>query len=287
MQGVREKASRGTPDFPLNIYKFKTETVNVTYHWHPEIELVYLEKGEFTVTVNGESFEAGEGDIILVNGGELHSMHRSGVEVCFHSVVFYPELLDFANKNPFQRHVLEPLKKGRLCMPRRISPEKECYPKLKKQFMRVATAKKSDFPYAEQIIALYEFLLVLYKEGLLLSSESERADRDDIEVIKQTIAYIDEHISEKITLKELADCVNMSEKYFCSFFSKKTGSTPIDFVNRLRIEKACEMLKMHKTSVTDAALETGFESLSYFIRRFKRQMGLSPSQYKKQNSKKG
>ncbi len=283
MQGVREKASRGTPDFPLNIYKFKTDTVNVTYHWHPEIELVYLEKGGFTVTVNGECFEASEGDIILVNGGELHSMSSRGAEVCFRSVVFYPEILDFANKNPFQRCVLEPLKKGKLCMPRRISSEHTCYPKLKKQFLRVVSAKKDDFPYAEQIIALYEFLLVLYKEGLLLSSESERAERDGIEVIKQAIAYIDEHISEKITLKELADCVNMSEKYFCSFFSKKTGSTPIEYVNHLRIEKACEMLKTHKMSVTDAALETGYESLSYFIRRFKKQMGVSPSQFKKQN----
>ncbi|MBQ5816375.1 MAG: helix-turn-helix transcriptional regulator [Oscillospiraceae bacterium] len=285
MQGTREKASRGTPDFPLNVYKFRTDTVNVTYHWHPEIELVYIEKGGFTVTINGESFEACEGDIILVNGGELHSMHRQGVEVCFRSVVFYPELLDFANKNPFQRYVLEPLKKGRLCMPRRITSEDECYQKLKKQFLRTVSARKNDFPYAEQIISLYEFLLVLYKEGLLFSSESERAERDGVEVIKQAIAYIDEHISEKITLKELADSVNMSEKYFCSFFSKKTGSTPIEFVNHLRIEKACEMLKMHKTSVTEAALETGFESLSYFIRRFKRQMGVSPSQYKKQNLK--
>ncbi len=287
MQGIREKASRGTPDFPLHIYKFRTDTVNVIYHWHPEIELVYLEKGEFTVTVNGESFEAHEGDIILVNGGELHSMSRRGVEVLFHSVVFYPELLDFANKNPFQRAVLEPLKKGKLCMTRRITPQDACYAKIKKQFVRTVSAKKTDFPYAEQIIALYEFLLILYKEGLLFSSESERAERDGIEVIKQAIAYIDEHISEKITLKELADCANMSEKYFCSFFSKKTGSTPIEFVNHLRIEKACELLKTHKMSVTDAALETGFESLSYFIRRFKKQMGVSPSQYKKQNLKNG
>ena len=170
-------------------------------------------------------------------------------------------------------------------MPRRITPDHPCYIKLNKQFMRVLTAKKSDFPYAEQIIALYEFLLILYKEGSLISSENERTERDGIEVIKRTIAYIDENISEKIALRELADCVNMSEKYFCSFFSKQTGSTPIEYVNRLRIEKACEMLKMHKMSVTETALETGFESLSYFIRRFKKQMGVSPSQYKKQNLK--
>ena len=287
MQGVREKTSRGTPDFPFHLYSFKTGTVNVTYHWHPEIEIVYLKKGEFTVTINNESFRAHSGDVIFANSGELHSMNQNDGEVCFYSAVFYPQLLDFNSKNPFQRSVLEPLKKGRLCMPRLLSEGDECYSEVKKQFLRIIEANKTDFPYAEQMIALYEILLALYKDGRLFSASIDVDEAENIEIIKNTIAYIDEHISEKITLKELADCANMSEKYFCSFFSEQTGSTPIEYVNRLRVEKACEMLKMHKTSVTDAALETGFESLSYFIRRFKRQMGVSPSQYKKQNSKNG
>ncbi len=287
MQGIRENISRGTPDFPLNVYSFKTNAVNVVYHWHSEIEMVYLEKGEFTVTVNNDSFRAFSGDIILINGGELHAMNENGSRVKFHSVVFYPQLLDFAHKNPFQRGVLEPIKKGELCLPRRLSPLDSCYSEVKKQFLRIVAADKTDFPYAEQTIALYEILLILYKEEKLFSSKSSRGEAENIEIVKNVIAYIDEHISEKITLKELSSCVSMSEKYFCSFFSRQTGCTPFEYVNRLRIERACELLKTHNKSVTDAAFETGFESLSYFIRRFKRQMGLSPSQYKKQNLKNG
>lgn len=287
MQGVREKASRGTPDFPFRFYSFKTELVNVTYHWHPEIEMVYLEKGEFTVTINNESFRAFSGDIILVNGGELHAINENDGETRFSSAVFYPQLLDFDRKNPFQRSILEPIKKGKLCMPRRLSAGDDCYNEVKKQFLRIMEAEKTDFPYAEQMIALYEILLVLHKEGKLFFSSSDLGETENIEKVKNVIAYIDEHISEKITLRELANCANMSEKYFCSFFSRQTGTTPIEYVNRLRIEKACELLKTHKMSVTDAAFETGFESLSYFIRRFKKQMGISPSQYKKQNLKNG
>ncbi|MBQ8869439.1 MAG: AraC family transcriptional regulator [Oscillospiraceae bacterium] len=285
MQAVKENVNRGTPDFPLNVYSFKTDVVNVAYHWHPEIEMVYLEKGEFTITVNNESFRAASGDIILINGGELHAMNQNDGTVSFHSVVFYPQLLDFESKNPFQRSVLEPIKKGKLCMPRRLSAGDDCYGEVKKQFVRIIAAQKTDFPYAEQMIALYEILLVLYKGGKLFSSSVSCGEAENIEIIKKVLAYIDGHISEKLTLKALSDCANMSEKYFCSFFSRQAGCSPIEYVNRLRIEKACELLKTHKMSVTDTALETGFDSLSYFIRRFKRQMGLSPSQYKKQNLK--
>ena len=73
----------------------------------------------------------------------------------------------------------------------------------------------------------------------------------------------------------------MSEKYFCSFFKKLTGNTPLEFVNKTRIESACEMLKNENQSITEIALDCGFESLSYFIRRFKEQMGVSPNEYKK------
>jgi len=131
MQTLREKVVRGTPDFPLKLYNFKTAKVDTAYHWHPEIEIVYVEKGKFTVVINNERFIALPETIFIVNTGELHSMNENRGEVLFHSVVFYPQLLDFDNKNPFQRSFLDPLKSGKLCLSHQIKKGDKCFEKIR------------------------------------------------------------------------------------------------------------------------------------------------------------
>jgi len=285
MQTLREKVVRGRPDFPLKLYRFNTDRVDTAYHWHPEIEIVYVKSGAFSITINNENFLAQPETIFVINTGELHSMAENDGQTVFYSVVFYPELLDFDNKNPFQRSFLDPLKNGSLSLTNKLDSESSCYSSVKKQFERIIEAENKPYFAAVQTVALYEILIALLESGEVTSSleNNQKAQKND--VIKKVISYIDENLAEKITLSDLANCANMSEKYFCSFFKKGAGCSPIEYINRVRVERACELMVRHNMSVTDAAFETGFESLSYFIRRFKKQMGLSPSEYKK-NSKK-
>ena len=281
MQTLREKVVRGTPDFPLKLYKFKTDRVDTAYHWHPEIEIVYVKSGNFSVTINNEAFKALPETIFVVNTGELHSMADNDGETVFYSVVFYPELLDFDNKNPFQRSFLDPLKNGMLCLKNKIDSKSACFDRIKGQFERIIEAENKPHFAAVQTVALYEILIALLESGEVYSSLEGIEKKSKNEVIKKVISYIDDNLGDKITLNDLADCAKMSEKYFCTFFKNQAGCTPIEHINRVRIERACELMTRHNMSVTDAAFETGFESLSYFIRRFKKQMGVSPSEYKK------
>ena len=279
---VRETRPRGTPDFPLSVFKHFVDRVSVEYHWHPEIELVYIESGEFTVTVNHKSYRAQSGDIFFINSGELHAMNQNAGDVRFYSAVFYPELLDFDIKNPFQRNFIDPIKDCAVCLPHRVDRNDTCYDKVKEQIQRLFFSGKDEFSKSQQLVAIYELILILYKENMMYSGRVNKSDARNSEIIKNTIAYIDENLNSKITLKQMADLSAFTEKYFCAFFKKQTGVTPTEYINRVRLERACELLRMHDVSVTEAAFETGFESLSYFIRRFKKQFGVSPAQYKKQ-----
>ena len=75
--------------------------------------------------------------------------------------------------------------------------------------------------------------------------------------------------------------ISMSPKYFCRFFSEMTHQTPMDYLNRQRIEQACYELSTTGDSITDIAYRNGFNDLSYFIRTFKKYKGTTPGKYNK------
>lgn len=103
---------------------------------------------------------------------------------------------------------------------------------------------------------------------------------DKLEV-DRAVAYMREHISETVTLKSLADYVNVSEGHFSRIFKQYTDDTPMDFLNNMRLDKARNMLTNGVSNMTDIAMECGFKSPSYFSTRFLEKYHVSPSSYMK------
>ena len=75
----------------------------------------------------------------------------------------------------------------------------------------------------------------------------------------------------------------MNEKYLCRFFKDYTSRTPIDYINNLRIEAACHELTSGDMTITEAAIECGFNDISYFSKMFKKYKGITPREYSKAN----
>ena len=281
MQPIREKKLRGTPDFPLSIYHQRVKEVSVIYHWHPEIEFIYVVSGEFKVVINQKAYTANSGDFFFIGTEEFHALNKSIGDVEIYSAVFEPRLLDFEEKNPFQRQCIDLIGSGSLVFSHKITKTDECYDELKKQFLRLVSPSNAPFYQAHQIVALYEMLLCLMQNKKLRHKKKSPFVSERDENIKKVMAYVEENLQNKISLKDLAGICLMSEKYFCSFFKKQTNLTPIEYINRVRISKACDLLSLSTMNVTEISLECGFESLSYFIRQFKKITGVSPSEYKK------
>ena len=99
--------------------------------------------------------------------------------------------------------------------------------------------------------------------------------------LKQVVEFIEKNYASPITLQELSASVSMSPKYFCRFFSEMTHQTPMDYLNRQRIEQACCQLATTDDSITEIAYRNGFNDLSYFIRTFKKYKGITPGKYKR------
>ncbi len=105
-------------------------------------------------------------------------------------------------------------------------------------------------------------------------------DTAELPAIAKARAFIVEHQSESLSLPLVAQAVNMSAFYFCKTFKKATGMTFTDYLARVRIEKVKNLLLNPHKRISEAAFETGFQSLSQFNRVFRRIAGESPSRYR-------
>lgn len=99
--------------------------------------------------------------------------------------------------------------------------------------------------------------------------------------IRKAIEFIHKNYEEELTIDLMAETLNINKCYFCSIFKKETGLTFSNFLNKFRIEKSKELLKNTSLSVLDIAISVGFNNQNYYSMVFKKELGISPLQYKK------
>lgn len=114
-------------------------------------------------------------------------------------------------------------------------------------------------------------------------------DLNDIKhqnVVFQTTAYIKAHLTEKLSLDEVAEHVYLSKSYFCRIIKDELGCTFTEYVNRLRVERSKILLTGTGMPIAEIACAVGFDDQSYFNRIFKKQTGIAPGSYRKKGTKK-
>lgn len=129
-------------------------------------------------------------------------------------------------------------------------------------------------------------LLTIFAQHLSLVGNQIVVHQENSEppVITKAKAYVHEHQADDLSLSEVARAVNTSTFYFCKIFKRSTGLNFTDYVSRVRIEKAKNLLLNPNLRISEIAFEVGFQSLTHFNRVFKKIVGRSPTRYRDQLS---
>jgi AraC-like DNA-binding protein len=116
---------------------------------------------------------------------------------------------------------------------------------------------------------------------LSAASAASLADESNMERTNRAVDYIVAHYSRELCLEEVAAHLNMTPTYFSRVFKQSTGRSFVEFVNRLRVSKSCELLADSNKPVTEVCFESGFNNISNFNRRFLQLKGMTPTHYRR------
>jgi len=258
---------------------------HLTPNYHDFLEIMYIYKGYGAVHIEDKVYDTVEGDIFVIGNTEFHTVEahlNSLLKVI--GLYFLPEFIYSIGQNSFDLDYLRPFLDHSVEFKNRIS-SKDFNTNVVLDLTEKIYVEKSnqkDFYYLAVKNHLLEILLLIarYFKRFSLDISKYTKRRADIKRIDQVLSYLQTHYSEKISLEYVAKMACMSTCYFCKFFKNVTGKNFKEYVLRLRIDKARELLLKNDLSITEVAYEIGFENHSYFDRIFRRLTSLSPHDYR-------
>ena len=277
---LKENKPHGTKDDPFSIYHIANakRSFQIPIHWHDEFEIIYVKSGFLTVSISGENYIGKPGDAFVVSPGNLHFMGSQTGNVDYFTFLFPLKYISFRTDDILDDKLLEPLNSGHLI----INPEIEDTVKEQcEQLVEIYGAKKeeSQSKITAQIktkIILLQFILELWKRGFIV--ENDTSGKNTVE--KEMVSYIQQNFTGKILLKEFGEQFHLSEKYISRYFKEHFHITISQYVTYLRLEHAKHLLQDTDIPITEVAMQSGYQNVSYFIRSFKKMYGMSPLKYR-------
>jgi AraC-like DNA-binding protein len=261
---------------------FVTDTSGL-WHFHPEIELVLNIKSNGTRII-GDSVELFDRyDMVLIAGGIPHSWNyyksdhglpeKNGIIMHFKQSSLGDSLLS--------QHEMHQVKELLASAERGIGFAVDDAKKAEKHLVSMANSKGID-----KMIEFFNVLNVLCSSDkkVILCSENFKHPYDDRgnEIMTGVYTYIRENYFKPVSLAKISRIAGMSPVNFSRYFKKNCGACFVEYLNRVRTNKACYLLRETDYPVNDIALECGFASRSNFNKQFRKTEGISPHDYRAQ-----
>ena len=283
----RELAEHGTPLFPVACYHDDISEGPVPWHWHDELEILVVETGTVRVSVNGADYMVKQGEGFFINTEALHGVWSAGAGPCYlQSVVFHPRLVGGSVDSILWQKYLEPLLSDQ-CRPCVHLPNVREWEKTASKAIEaawrscVSEAEGFEFEVRGQLSRL---IFLLTKNCPPAEKRPSEKTLRDGERIKTMLQYIQEHYNGELTLPEIAESANLSENECLRCFRSMIGSTPIQYVKQVRIQRAAELLVSTDRKISDIGAECGFQEMSYFAKTFRELKGCTPGEFRKHSS---
>lgn len=280
----RELLEHGTPLFPIACYHDDLQKEWVPWHWHEELEVLIVSEGTAVVAADSEKYVLQQGEGCFINRGVLHAAWNVGEEAChFHSSVFHPRLVGGSMDSVFWQKYLNPVMEDQslkmICFRKNSDWHRSALDAIENTWQACSTEGAGyEFKVREELSKLS--FLICTNHPVRQNRISEKALRDG-ERIKQMLQYVQEHYGEELEVSEIAASALVSTSECLRCFRSTIGVTPMQYVIRLRVEKAAELLAETDGKITEIGVQCGFQEMSYFARTFRKVKGCTPSAYRR------
>lgn len=284
-QFQKELKQHGNEQFPFLVSYQKLseyESGSFMWHWHPEIEITYVQKGTMCYKVNHMVYHLKEGDIVFNNSGALHSGTMENQEDCAYiPVTFDPRLIYGFFQSTINSKYVDPVIQDSMLPAICIDQSESWHKPFREYLLRIIALdeKKPDF-YELDITICLQSMWRLLLEHITYEPQTSRENSLEYDRIKKILSYIEENYQNKITLNDIAGHIHLCESECTRLFKRHMNTTLFAFLQEYRIERSLEFLQDDQP-VSAVADKAGFSDPNYYSKVFAKIKGCSPREYRK------
>lgn len=269
---------------PAKIVYYRYEDDKVPVHWHTNLEINCVVKGQCSLNLDGQKYTIPEGGIKIINSGSVHLIRSEGSKRADGLTIVYSN--EFLSRccPGYKEYIFDV----------NLSPDKinelydviyQIYVLFEKRYYEGKSSniyERESYDYLRvsgllHIIIFYLMTFFKKKNKNVINTSSEKYKRR----FQKIIDYIDIHYKEDISLIKIADYCGLTREHFSRSFKKYMGVTFTEYLNSIRLIHAHRQLVYTDQSVLDIALDCGFPNIGAFNRCFKELYYYTPAKYRK------
>ncbi len=284
-------------DLPFYIGKYyHTNFSDLKIHTHDFIEIVYVYDGKGYHIYNDVTYPVSKGELYIINSRTPHCFYPTDKSNSEHLVVynlcFLPEFISSINIHLPILVELTDIMLYKSLYPDEIiySPDLKLSGSMRTEIEQLYEKMYLEFTskginYVELLrLSLCELLLKIHRFYQQNHASPESAViKYRHQLIPDCIQYLRENYSKKVTIEELSNNFFLSKSYLSSLFKKATGSGVVEYLQHIRIERACELLTNTTLSITEISTQVGYTDYRFFNKSFKKITGVTAHEYRKKN----
>lgn len=286
----RELKAHGDFSFPVNITAeqlSKYERGAFLWHWHPEIELTLIERGQIEYRVNAQSYLLKEGEGLFCNSNTLHSgQMRDGNDCTYRTITFHPRFIYGYENSCLESDYVSFITENDSWCALRFLPSVDWQQSILEEIKKIvqlwddqvlgSTGYEMDIHIS--LCRIWRDLWDYFRK----QPNGNQTSWAGLERLRQMIAFIQENYAQTLTLDMIADHVGLCKSECCRFFKKHMHMTIFQYLLYYRVQQSLVWLRSGE-SVTRTAQLTGFSDACYFGKVFKDYMGCTPKAYQKKS----
>lgn len=282
-ENLMETIQHGDSDYPFHFYYDNLALFDfncIEWHWHMELEFVYVEEGKVDCCVGAERFTLSEGNGVFINSKMLHRFYSQEGAV-IPNFVCLPTFIAPLGSRIYNKYIQPVISSniGYQVFAPELSWQKEVIDILQAIFRR----QERDSVRELFTISLLQELWAVFFENIDSDCMGEQQEQTAYSQVRlqNMMQYVYTNYASQLSLEEIAQSAGLSKSSALKLFQKYLKMSPVNYLIYYRLQRASELLIKTEYKLEIIAHKTGFNNVGYFCRQFKIYYGITPTEYRK------
>ena len=283
-ENLMETVQHGNSSYPFQFYYEDLSVFDfncIEWHWHTELEFIYIESGTVTFWIGEDQFKLSEGDGIFINTKVLHRLY-SPSKALIPNFVFMPSFIAACDSFIYQKYILPVISSSLSFL---IFHKEVCWQARALTVMQQIISAQDSAASKELItVSLLQNLWQEIFENADIPSPEEHKDHSSSSQarLQLMMQFIHLNYSQNISLDDIAREAMVSKSTALNLFRKYLHITPVNYLINYRLKQASQLLSKTEKKIHLISSETGFHNVEYFCKIFKKRYNFTPTEYREQ-----